>query len=90
MRQGNKVSIESSVDAGELEKVIQEKNKEIVSLKEGSIEIKGLREYVVRLMSVNTVEQLVYETERLRILRYKGVRLSLIYTDEDRFWFFMH
>jgi len=68
---------------GELKKELQDKEDEVLSLKEGSIEIKGLREYVVRLMSVNTVEQLVYETERLRVLRYKGVRLSLIYTDDD-------
>ena len=72
-----------NVKIQELENNIKEKNHAIKNIKEGSIEIKGLREYVVRLMSVNTVEQLVYETERLRILRYKGVRLSLIYTDEN-------
>ena len=73
----------SDVRVEKLEENIKNKKFEIENLKEGSIEIKGLREYVIRLMSVNTVEQLIYETERLRVLRYKGVKFSLIYTDED-------
>jgi|GEM_PF-2381810 len=62
---------------------IEKNTLEVQSLKEGSIEKKGLREYVVRLLSVNTLEQMVYETERLRVLRYKGIKLSLIYIDDN-------
>lgn len=54
--------------------------------KEESVNIKGLGEYVIRLLGVNTIEQLVYETESLRILKYKKIKVSLIYIDaEDGF-----
>ncbi len=49
--------------------------------KKESTNIKGLGEYVIRLLGVNTMEQLVYETESLRILKYKGIKVSLIYID---------
>ncbi len=62
---------------------IQKNTSEVQLLKESSIEKKGLREYVVRLLSVNSLEQMVYETERLRVLRYKGIKLSLIYIDDN-------
>lgn len=51
--------------------------------KEESVNIKGLGEYVIRLLGVNTIEQLVYETESLRILKYKRIKVSLIYIDAD-------
>ncbi len=49
--------------------------------KEESVNIKGLGEYVIRLLGVNTIEQLVYETESLRILKQKRIKVSLIYVD---------
>lgn len=67
----------------ELEKQIENNKEKVSDYREGSIEIKGLREYVTRLMNVNTLEQLVYETEKLRILRYKGIKVSLIYFDNE-------
>ncbi len=43
--------------------------------------VKGLGEYVIRLLGVNTIEQLVYETENLRLLKQKGIKVSLMYID---------
>ena len=76
-----------------LEKKIKQKEKSTENLqslvsenKKESINIKGLEEYVIRLLGVRTIEQLVYETESLRILKYKGIKVSLIYIDaEDGF-----
>lgn len=67
----------------DLKKQIKNYKEKVSEFREGSIEIKGLREYVTRLMDVNTLEQLVYETEKLRILRYKGIKVSLIFFDKD-------
>jgi nitrogen-specific signal transduction histidine kinase len=61
-------------------------SKEVSDNKTESINIKGLGEYVIRLLGVRTIEQLVYETESLRILKYKGIKVSLLYVDvEDGF-----
>lgn len=76
-----------------LEKNIKEKKKTNLKLKNKvsedrneSLNTKGLEEYVIRLLGVRTIEQLVYETESLRILKFKGIKVSLIYIDaEDGF-----
>jgi len=60
--------------------------REVSENKTESVNIKGLGEYVIRLLGVRTIEQLVYETESLRILKYKGIKVSLLYVDvEDGF-----
>lgn len=66
-----------------LERSISSLQSESELNKEESLNIKGLGEYVIRLLGVNTIEQLVYETESLRILKYKGIKVSLIYVDSD-------
>ena len=76
-----------------LEKNLNEKkdstsklSQEVSDNKIESVNIKGLGEYVIRLLGVRTIEQLVYETESLRILKYKGIKVSLLYVDvEDGF-----
>ena len=71
-----------------LDQKLSEKNKltlelqqEVSANKKESVNIKGLGEYVIRLLGVRTIEQLVYETESLRILKYKGIKVSLLYVD---------
>ncbi len=51
--------------------------------KKESVNVKGLGEYVIRLLGVNTIEQLVYETENLRLLKRKGIKVSLIYINAE-------
>lgn len=70
----------------EKKKSTQKLSKEVSDDKTESVNIKGLGEYVIRLLGVRTIEQLVYETESLRILKYKGIKVSLLYVDvEDGF-----
>ncbi len=74
----------------DLEEDLEELKKKTLKLqiesdqsKKESVNIKGLGEYVIRLLGVNTIEQLVYETESLRILKYKRIKVSLIYIDSE-------
>lgn len=46
-------------------------------------EVKSLKQYVIRLLEVKAVEDLILETERLRFLREKSVKVSLIHTTES-------
>jgi len=70
----------------EKKKNTEKLSQEVADNKKESVNIKGLGEYVIRLLGVRTIEQLVYETESLRILKYKGIKVSLLYVDvEDGF-----
>ncbi len=57
-------------------------NLEIETQKNLLKEVKGLRQYVIRLLEVKSVEDLILETEQLRFLRSKSVKVSLIHSTE--------
>lgn len=70
-------------DESLLKEELERLRKENLERKNKALNTKGLSDYVLRLLSVNTIEQLVYETESLRILKFKGIRVSLIYLDGE-------